>query len=791
LVNIATVSASISYDNNNDGDIINGVGAKNDLPIEEAIVLRTVDNITFNTTITTHLNPSNLNVGALYSKDSKITFNNDVTVNEGPNMGIYSIDSTMLFNDPVITNNNRQSGIHANNSPMTFKGPVTANENDRGLDAFRSTEIIFHDTFSANKNDQGINASQSKITFDGVVTSDNNTSEGIVANRSTLIFNKAVIVNKNDIGIKDVIDSNITANDTVTANENISNGIDANRGSDMTFNGVVNANQNGNYGMHFDNSKATFNAAVTTNNNTNNGIALLNNSTATFEDNVTVKQNDQYGINLDTSTAIFNGAVVANENNGSGVHLVRGLTIEFNSSVTANENPGSGIYLRDGSATFEGDITVNENTGSGIYLRNASATFGGDITANKNGGHGISFSDSTATFNGHVTADDILLDDQGNKILTFGNGAADIQVSATIITNTDGENNVTFNGSTTGLTIAEAIGEDNKWLKDVRFTSLTNDNSKNINLSANAYSRAIHISDVTLTATGDITLTSPGVANGAGPQMHLNNAILTLQDKTLTLAGVTVHDDLNANITINTTFDGKNAGHIAMASLDDSIDLTNSKNLIFNITDAPNTPLPSEGAPREVDMFVENGGALTLNGTDKTIINSDNQFVIWSFNSGNGVLTQTRKEEVVDVLQDVVNNEQNNNVEIIANNPNLLEDILNIAANEGGDAATQAIERLTNSDAVAIATAPVNLAIQESTQVVSNRAETISGSLQTFVQTDFADSNEYITGVSAGSDINKYGAWVRPIYGISKQGARNNAPGYKSSFYGIVLGFDA
>ncbi len=766
--NIATVDASISYDYSNNGDIINGIGAKNDLPIEEAIVLRTVDNITFNTTITTHINPSNLKVGALDSKDSTITFNNDVTVNKGFDMGIYSINSTMLFNAPVITNNNRRSGIHSNASPMTFKSSVTANENNRGLDLFQSKEVIFHDTFSASKNNQGININRSKITFDGVVTSGNNTNEGIVANRSTLIFNKAVIVNKNDIGIKDTIDSTIIANDIVMANENISNGIDGNSHSDMTFNGVVTANQNGNYGIHLDYSTATFKAAVTTNKNSGNGIALLHYSTATFEDNVTVKQNNAYGINLDTSTATFNGAVVANENNGSGVHLVKGLTIKFNSSVTANENPGTGIYLRDGSATFEGDIT-----------------------ANKNGQHGILFSNSTATFNGHVTADDILLDDQGNKIITFGNGAADIQVSAPIITGTDGENNVTFNGSATGLTIAKAIGEDARWLQDVRFTSLNNDNSNNINLAADVYSREIRISDVTLTATDNITLTSLGLAAAAESQMHLKKPILNLNDKTLTLAGVTVHDDANADIIINTTFDGKNAGHIAMASADDSIDLTNSKNLVFNITEAPNTPLPLEGAPREVDMFVENGGALTLNGTDKTIINSGNQFVIWSFNSGSGVLTQTRKAKVVDILQNVVAVEQNDNVDVIANNPDLLEDILNIAANEGGDAATQAIERLTNSDAIAIATAPVNLAIQESTQVVSNRAETMSGSLQTFVQTDFADSNEYITGVSAGSEINKYGAWVSPVYGISKQGSRNNTPGYKSSFYGIVLGFDA
>ena len=82
--------------------------------------------------------------------------------------------------------------------------------------------------------------------------------------------------------------------------------------------------------------------------------------------------------------------------------------------------------------------------------------------------------------------------------------------------------------------------------------------------------------------------------------------------------------------------------------------------------------------------------------------------------------------------------------------PATTKDILNIAANQGGAAASEAIERLTNSDAVVVATAPVNLAVQDATQVVSNRAERVSQPLQFIAPIRVSSSDPNIIGVSAG-----------------------------------------
>ncbi len=332
-----------------------------------------------------------------------------------------------------------------------------------------------------------------------------------------------------------------------------------------------------------------------------------------------------------------------------------------------------------------------------------------------------------------------------------------------------------------GATINKNIGAVGMPLGKVEFTA--NDQTKIVNLNADITAGELILGKATYTPADNITLTSVSRAT-----THLNNPVFNLGFNTLKFSGPVVHDDPNGTITINTTFDGESAGHIEMTQAGDSINLTNSKNLVINITDAPMTPLPEAGQTREVDMFVENGGTLTLN--DEFTINNNNEFVNWTFDTDTGVLSQKLVDNPVEVLQQVVNNPaQTANLANLT--PETATEILNIAANQGGGAASEAIERLTNSDAVAVATAPVNLAVQDATNVVSNRAERISQPLQFIAPISVSSSDPNIIGVSAGDEIHKYGAWVSPFYGTSRQKSRSGQPGYKSSYYGGVVGVDS
>lgn len=85
-----------------------------------------------------------------------------------------------------------------------------------------------------------------------------------------------------------------------------------------------------------------------------------------------------------------------------------------------------------------------------------------------------------------------------------------------------------------------------------------------------------------------------------------------------------MHDDINGTIEINTIYNSaENNGHIEMTNIGDSINLTNSKSLIINVYDGFMLPLPQAGEVRTFDLFVENGGTLTLN-EEGNVINAYN-----------------------------------------------------------------------------------------------------------------------------------------------------------------------
>jgi hypothetical protein len=267
-----------------------------------------------------------------------------------------------------------------------------------------------------------------------------------------------------------------------------------------------------------------------------------------------------------------------------------------------------------------------------------------------------------------------------------------------------------------GATINQPLGTTGKPLGIITFAA--NDAMKVIKLNADIVASDLILGKATYRPTKTITLTSVNADT-----TKLKSPTFDLGTEVLKFSGNVVHDDIGGNITINTIYDGTNAGHIAMTKAGDQLNLSNSAGLILNISYANNTALPDKGQTRIVDMFVENGGTLTLN--DQYTINNANEFVVWSFNTSNGELSRKLVANPTEVLENVVNNPaQNQNINNLTDQT--LTELFNIAANQGGAAASGAIERLTNSDAVAIASAPVNLAIQDATQVVSNRAESIT-----------------------------------------------------------------
>lgn len=209
--------------------------------------------------------------------------------------------------------------------------------------------------------------------------------------------------------------------------------------------------------------------------------------------------------------------------------------------------------------------------------------------------------------------------------------------------------------------------------------------------------------------------------------------------------------------------------------------VTNVNGITINVAEAQ-VPLPLEGVPEHYDLFVEGdgGGTFTLSGNENVTLNPpQNPFVMWSH--ADGILTRV----LVDNPQVVLEEETGGNENLPLVTPDLVTELTNIAASEGGEAASDALDRLANVDALALTTTPVGRAYENATQSISDRA----GKFIAF-PIAFAENSAKISGVTAGDTALRHGAWVSPFYGHIIQKVRGRTPGYRAGYYGAVIGTD-
>ena len=113
---------------------------------------------------------------------------------------------------------------------------------------------------------------------------------------------------------------------------------------------------------------------------------------------------------------------------------------------------------------------------------------------------------------------------------------------------------------------------------------------------------------------------------------------------------------------------------------------------------------------------------------------------------------------------------------------NLLIDL----AYESSDQVDEAIQRLTSQTTV---TATLEDSVSSVGQSLGERAMSLSGNQGTPVETRVVGS-ENISGVAAGEEQARFGAWFSPFFNKTTQKARKGAAGYKSEAYGASFGFD-
>ncbi len=244
---------------------------------------------------------------------------------------------------------------------------------------------------------------------------------------------------------------------------------------------------------------------------------------------------------------------------------------------------------------------------------------------------------------------------------------------------------------------------------------------------------------------------------------------------------------LNGQAQINLTLDadGATIGKIIVDGVGTNLDLNNAAALNLVITD--NSSLGD--ADRSFKLFnISDGATITPAGGAKfKITQKNNRFAAWSYSASDYNLTQ--KNNTAGVLKDLVTP---------LKDADLLEDSLSLAdAKNTGDAKlfiqdlakfdddkklVEAIARL--STPVKTNTAVISGVVSAGKQDISNRL----GALSPTPGMQTADLGS--TGMSAGDNAARYGAWVSPFYSQSTQKERKGTAGYKANSSGATIGFD-
>ncbi len=662
---------------------------------------------------------------------------------------------------------NGQKAVHAQDTnDLTFDKKFTAiggngrsgtvsygwdSDGGNGGDGFTTNNctLTFNDVFTANAGNGGVGGNGYTVGYTG-----GNGGDAFIANNSTLIFNNRFVAA-------------------------------AGNGGDggYSYGSYGNAGNDGD-ALKANNSTLTFNNTLTATVHKNSKALYLRSSVFTLGGDMHLLScgcNNKIGSGtFDNSKVIFKLGPMERKYEGD-INLKNGSTVTISTTYNEESKKFGSINYNKGKLDLSSglkDKTVSINLSDSSIPKVGEVRKSAIFSNNQNiNFEGVKF--TTQINPDHKDLIDVKFcgksyDLSQNIKESFADG---IVINIPLESTEANKGKLKFLGA---ATVNKDLGAKDIPLEKVEF--LANDPKKTINLKGNIHSKEMIFSEATYQLENNIFLTS-----SAGIQ--LKDPIFNIGSNTLSISGPIIN---NGSAEFSTLHNGENTvGHV---EVERNINL---KKLTLNVQYQEGVALPKAGESKKIQMFIaKDGGELKLK-TDEKKINfltaqgEPNKFIDWSLDNDTGVLTGELSKELVSnpkvVLTKVLDNKfQNKNIEALS--PEVVEDLLNIIVSKGTSVTNESLERLTNSDAVAIARSPVNFAIQDVTQVINTRAEKMSQSLQNI------PAPGDISGMSSGDDTNKYGAqygaWVSTFYGRGNQKSRGSQPGFQSSYYGAVLGLD-
>ena len=385
----------------------------------------------------------------------------------------------------------------------------------------------------------------------------------------------------------------------------------------------------------------------------------------------------------------------------------------------------------------------------------------------------------TATLGGIIKSSDFELSGADSKVI-FAEGA-DVQSVIKSTAANKGLVEVAGNAN-----IRKTLGAAANTLKKVTFAD---DVTKTANLGADVFATDIAM------RKSIVQLTANSVQHGA---VTTNATTLDLADKMLTLDGdLTVNGVNTIKFAINDSGAALTGGKIVINA---------GKALAFEadsaIVIAPQdqkASRPTGGASRTFEL-IKNSGTLTAGkelAADKVTLIANNPFITWTIvGTANGGVNLTQVDNAAKKLKEILASKadvtDNANIDSLANaaqgtdGAKVIDLLAQFVQANNTDKIDEALDRLTGKTTVTDALEDTIASVGESLGV---RATSLAGNQGSPVETRTVSSDR-VTGVSAGDDHARFGAWFSPFFNKTTQKARKGAAGYKSEAYGASFGFD-
>ena len=383
----------------------------------------------------------------------------------------------------------------------------------------------------------------------------------------------------------------------------------------------------------------------------------------------------------------------------------------------------------------------------------------------------------TATFN------DVVFDSTGMKMHdndARADFAAKVALDAPITANAASDGIINFND---GVVLNQSVGADGT---RVNSATIAGDSTISNDLHA----------DVITVGAYELTLTRDAIFNGV---TGFTDTTLNLAEHDLTMKGGNVI--FTGASTIKTTVAAANLGNL-VAGDGSTIILEGANTLTVEVDDA--AALPVDG--QNLKLIAKAGNGILEGDPSKVTVTATGAFSKWTPKVINGEFVLTQVSQIQEVISAAI--EEAGLSDVISEDvAQAIEDYEKGTAGE--DFALQlhqmtkpniadATARLTNTTSNEVSEVNLEL-LNEITNIISSRVSDMGNLLGSSFNptatnatksTKVSSENNYISGVAAGDENDRFGVWATPFYSKSTQKKRSGTFGFKADSYGGTFGAD-